>query len=41
MIALPTGVTFSKHAAQPECWVYDFRHILLGSLGRVVLTVSP
>ena len=41
MITLPTGVTFSKHAAQPGCWIYDFRHILLGSLGRVVLTGVP
>jgi len=41
MIALPMGITFSKHAAQPGCWIYDFRYILLGSLGRVVLTVLP
>lgn len=41
MIALPVGVTFAKRTAQPECWIYDFRHILLGSLGRFVLTVLP
>jgi len=41
MIALPPDVTFTKHAAQPGCWIYDFRHILLGPLGRVVLTVLP
>lgn len=41
MIALPAGVTFTKHAAQPGCWIYEFRHILLGPLGRVVLTVLP
>lgn len=41
MIALPPGVTFTKHAAPPGCWIYDFRHILLGPLGRVVLTVLP
>lgn len=37
MIAVPPGVTFTKHAARPGCWIYDFRHILLGPLGRVVL----
>lgn len=41
MIALPPSVTFTKHAAQPGCWIYDFRHILPGPLGRVVLTVLP
>ncbi|MDR6790733.1 hypothetical protein J2Y58_004116 [Sphingomonas sp. BE138] len=41
MIALPPDVTFTKHAAQPGCWIYDFRHIRLGPLGRVVLTVLP
>ena len=41
MIALPPDVTFTKHAAQPGCWIYDFWYILLGLLGRVVLTVLP
>lgn len=41
MIALPSGVTFTKHAAQPGCWIYNFQHIPLGPPSRVVLTVLP
>jgi hypothetical protein len=41
VIALPPGMTFTKHAAQAGCWIHDFRHIWLGPLGRVVLTVLP
>jgi hypothetical protein len=37
MIALPTEVFFAKRAAGPGCWIYDFSHVRLGPLGRVVL----
>ncbi|WCT75887.1 hypothetical protein PQ455_20640 (plasmid) [Sphingomonas naphthae] len=40
-IALPAEVPFAKRTAGPGCWVYDFHHVRLGPLGRLVLTELP